>query len=226
MNTTQWHAGLPVSRAGAPVESARAAMIMLHGRGAMAADILFLANELDVSHVAVLAPQAANATWYPNRFIAPVATNEPWLTSALDVVDGLVQSLAAGGIDAAHVFVLGFSQGGCLALEYAALHPRRYAGVIGLSSGLIENGDQLRAYTGSLAGTPVLLGCSDVDFHIPVARVERTATVLAGLGAAVDKRIYPGMDHTINRDEIAAIRAMIATVLHSGNRSEDSVDTE
>jgi predicted esterase len=202
-----------VSRAGAPLESARAAMLMLHGRGAMAADILFLANELDVSRVAVLAPQAANSTWYPNRFIAPVATNEPWLTSALQVVDGLVQELAASGLGAERVCVLGFSQGGCLALEYAARHPRRYAGVIGLSSGLIENGDQPRTYSGSLAGTPVLLGCSDVDFHIPVTRVERTAEVLTGLGAAVDKRIYPGMDHTINRDEINAIRQMIAAVV-------------
>ena len=161
----------------------------------------------------VLAPQAANATWYPNRFIAPVASNEPWLTSALQVVDGLVQMLAEGGLGAERVFVLGFSQGGCLALEYAARHPRRYAGVIGLSAGLIENGDQPRVYSGSLAGTPVLLGCSDVDFHIPVTRVDRTASVLADLGAAVDKRIYPGMDHTINRDEISAINALIAQVM-------------
>ena len=212
MSANQLHAGLPVRHAGAPLEAARAAMIMLHGRGAMAEDILFLANELDVSQVAVLAPQAANATWYPKRFVAPVAPHEPWLTSALQVVDGLVQTLAEGDIDAERVFILGFSQGGCLALEYAARHPRRYAGVIGLSSGLIENGDQPRTYAGSLAGTPVLLGCSDVDFHIPLTRVERTADVLTGLGAAVDKRIYPGMDHTINRDEIAAIRAMMAAV--------------
>lgn len=213
MSTDKLHAGLPVSRGGAPVDEARAALIMLHGRGALARDILFLANELDVSRVALLAPQAANSTWYPNRFIAPVATNEPWLTSALQVVDGLLQSLAEAGIGSEQVFVLGFSQGGCLALEYVARHPRRYAGVIGLSSGLIENGDQPRSYAGSLAGTPVLLGCSDVDFHIPLARVDRTAQVLGQLGAAVDKRIYPGMDHTINRDEINAIRAMIDQVV-------------
>lgn len=213
MSADRLHAGLPVSRGGAAVDEARAALIMLHGRGAMARDILFLANELDVSRVALLAPQAANSTWYPNRFIAPVATNEPWLTSALQVVDDLVASLGARGLGADRVFVLGFSQGGCLALEYVARHPRRYAGVIGLSSGLIENGDQPRTYAGSLAGTPVLLGCSDVDFHIPLARVDRTAQVLGQLGAAVDKRIYPGMDHTINRDEIDAIRAMIDQVV-------------
>ncbi len=206
------HQGIPVARYGADAVAATAAMIMIHGRGATAEDILYLAHELDAPDVAFLAPQAANATWYPNRFIAPVAANEPWLSSALQVVDELVGSLVAAGIAHDKIFLLGFSQGGCLATEYAARNPRRYAGVIGLSSGLIENGDQPRAYMGTLDGTPVLLGCSDVDFHIPLARVERTAQIFANLGAAVDTRIYPGMDHTVNQDEIDAVQHLIERI--------------
>ena len=206
------HQGMPVARFGADVAAASAAVIMIHGRGASAEDILYLAHELDAPDVAFLAPQAANATWYPNRFIAPVAANEPWLSSALQVVDDLIGSLVAAGIAHDKIFLLGFSQGGCLATEYAARNPRRYAGVIGLSSGLIENGDQPRAYTGTLDGTPVLLGCSDVDFHIPLARVERTAQIFADLGAAVDTRIYPGMDHTVNQDELDAVQHLIERI--------------
>lgn len=214
--TQIYHQKMPLIQYGTQVGDATAAMIMLHGRGATAQDILYLAQEFHAPKAAFLAPQAANNTWYPNRFMAPVATNEPWLSSALQVIDDLVASLFATGLAYEHIFLLGFSQGGCLATEYAARNPRRYAGVIGLSAGLIENGDQPRAYTGSLAGTPVLLGCSDVDFHIPVARVERTAHLLTELGAAVDKRIYPGMGHTINRDEMEAIQKLLdGAVVHT-----------
>lgn len=184
-------------------------MILLHGRGATAEDILGLAQEFDVPATAFIAPQAANATWYPNRFIAPVASNEPWLTSALDVVDGLVNQLLAAGLPASRIFLLGFSQGGCLALEYAARHPQRYGGVIGLSAALIENGDQPRTYAGSLEGTPVFLGCSDADFHIPAARVDRSAQLLRALGGDVDQRIYPGLGHTVNRDELDAVQQLL-----------------
>jgi len=211
------HHGMPMARYGAEVAAATAAMIMLHGRGATAADILYLAHELNAPDVAFLAPQAANATWYPNRFIAPVAANEPWLSSALRVVDNLVASLVASDVPHERIFLLGFSQGGCLATEYAARHPRRYAGVIGLSSGLIEHGDQPRIYTGTLDGTPVLLGCSDVDFHIPLARVKRTAQVFADLGARVDTRIYPGMGHTVNQDEIDAVQRLIDALQQHGH---------
>ena len=209
MTQTTLHQGMPVVHYGAKVETATAAMILLHGRGATAQDILALARELRAPHVAFLAPQAANATWYPNRFIAPVASNEPWLSSALAVVDGLVASLVSAGIPHERIILLGFSQGGCLATEYAARQPHRYAAVVGLSAGLIENGDQPRSYAGSLDATPVLLGCSDVDFHIPLARVERTAQIFTTLGAAVDKRIYPGMGHTVNQDEIDAIQRLL-----------------
>jgi predicted esterase len=207
------HRGLPIHTAGVPLAQAQAAMILLHGRGAAPRDILLLAQEWPVASVAYLAPEAANSTWYPNRFIAPVATNEPWLTSALGAIDDAMQAAAAGGIVPARTILLGFSQGGCLALEYAARHPQRYGAVAGLSAGLIENGDKSRTYTGSLGGTPVFLGCSDVDFHIALARVERTAVVLAELGGDVDKRIYPSMGHTVNRDEIDAVRGLITRAL-------------
>lgn len=204
---------MPVAHYGAKIEQAAAAMIMVHGRGATAQDILYLAHEFQAPQVAFFAPQAANNTWYPNRFVAPVATNEPWLSSALQVLDDLIASLVGAGMTHRRIFLLGFSQGGCLATEYAARNPRRYAGVIGLSAGLIEHGDQPRTYTGSLEGTPVLLGCSDVDFHIPVTRVERTARLFQELGATVDLRIYPGMGHTVNQDEIDAIQHLLDGVI-------------
>jgi phospholipase/carboxylesterase len=207
------HRGLPVIAAGAPLALARVAMVMVHGRGASARDILMLAQEWQVAEIAYLAPQAANGTWYPNRFVAPVAANEPWLSSALACVGDVLQQVASAGIAAEQTLLLGFSQGGCLALEYAARHPQRYGGVVGLSAGLIENGDKPRTYTGSLAGTPVVLGCSDIDYHIPLERVERSAEMLAGLGAQVDKRIYPNLGHTVNRDEVAAVQQLLERVL-------------
>lgn len=207
------HEGASILTAGAALAEARAAMILVHGRGASAQDILGLAAEWRAPGVAFLAPQAANGTWYPNRFLAPVASNEPWLSSALTLLDSLLAQAAAAGIAAERTLLLGFSQGGCLALEYGARNPRRYGGLIGLSAGLIENGDQPRSYSGSLAGVPVLLGCSDVDFHIPLERVERTAERLSHMGAEVDKRIYRNLGHTVNRDEIAAVQQMIDEVL-------------
>jgi phospholipase/carboxylesterase len=198
-----------VFAAGAPLATARAAMIMLHGRGASAQDILSLASEFDPGDVVYLAPQAATSQWYPNRFIAPVASNEPWLSSALARVEELIAQVAAAGVPIVRTALLGFSQGACLALEFAARHPQRYGGVFGLSGALIENGDRPRAYAGSLDGAPLLLGCSDVDVHIPVERVHRTAELFTQLNATVTKRIYPGMGHTVNEDEIAFIAATL-----------------
>jgi phospholipase/carboxylesterase len=205
------HEQQPILHHGAALAQARAAMIMIHGRGASAEDILSLSAEFAQPDVAYLAPQAAGHTWYPNRFIAPVATNEPHLGSALATLDALVAHVA-GSVPHERVLLLGFSQGACLALEYAARHPRRYGGVIALSGALIENGDQPRDYSGALAGTPVFLGCSDVDAHIPLTRVRRSTQVLQALGATVTERIYPGMGHTVNADELTFVRELLAGV--------------
>jgi predicted esterase len=168
-----------------------------------------LAREIDAPGVACLAPQAAGRTWYPLSFLSPLPDNEPGITSGLGVLAGLVAMLTAQGIPTNRIALLGFSQGACLSLEFAARHPQRFAAVIGLSGGLIGPPGTPRDYPGSLDRTPVFLGCSDVDPHIPLARVHESADVFRRMGAAVDERIYAGMGHTINDDELAAVRALI-----------------
>jgi predicted esterase len=159
--------------------------------------------------LAFLAPQAAGHTWYPLSFLSPLERNEPWLTSALGTLERLVSTLESQGIPSQRIGLLGFSQGACLSLEFAARHPRHYAAVIAFSGGLIGPPGTPRTYTGSLAGTPVFLGCSDVDPHIPVDRVRESAAVLKEMHASVDTRIYPGMGHTINQDELTVARALL-----------------
>lgn len=204
------HDGQPIVHYGAPLESARLAAIFAHGRGASAEDILGLAPELRADDVAYLAPQAADRTWYPYSFLSPIPRNEPWLTSALGTLAKLVASLGQQGFGPERIVLLGFSQGACLSLEFAARNPRRYAGVIGFSGGLIGPPGTPRDYPGSLAGTPIFLGCSDIDAHIPLERVHETTVVLRRMGATVDERIYKGMGHTINADELQAARAALA----------------
>ncbi len=203
--TPDVHAGQPLRHAGRPLAEAGAAMILVHGRGATAESILELADYLPHPQMAYLAPQAAGQTWYPHSFLAPVPQNEPYLSSALARLEGLL-----AGIPPERVVWVGFSQGACLAAEFVARHGQRYGGVLLFSGGLIGPPGTPRDYEGTLAGTPVLLGCSDRDAHIPLARVEETAEVLARLGAAVDKRIYPCLGHTINDDEIRAAAALVA----------------
>ncbi|MFM8320843.1 MAG: alpha/beta hydrolase [Chloroflexota bacterium] len=203
------HQGQPVLAGGAPLTQARRAMVMFHGRGANAADILGLAGALHAPGMAFLAPQARANTWYPNRFLAPTAGNQPWLDSALQLGDDLLAQIAAAGIPAEQTYLLGFSQGACLALEYAARRPQRYAGVFGLSGGLIGSPQEIEQHHDGLNGTPVLLGCSDIDPHIPLERVQRSAAVLERLGAQVTLRIYPGMGHIVNQDEIEVIQARL-----------------
>jgi predicted esterase len=203
------HAGQPVLHQGPPLASARLAVILLHGRGASAEDILGLAGEFRFADIAYLAPRAEGRTWYPNSFLAPISTNEPGISSGLRVVAGLVDMAAQHGRPPESVVVLGFSQGACLALEFAARHARRYAGVAGLSGGLIGPPGTPRNYRGSMDGTPVFLGCSDLDAHVPVERVRESADVFRSLNASVDARIYPGMGHTINQDELESVRALL-----------------
>lgn len=206
------HQTQPVLSLGAPLERAKAAMILIHGRGASAESILTLTSEFDAPDLAYLAPQADGYTWYPNSFLAPVASNEPGITNGMQTIDNLMAHLAEHGLSSEQVILLGFSQGACLSLEYAARHAKRYAGVVALSGGLIGADDTPRDYVGSLAETPVFLGCSDVDFHIPVGRVHESAEIMANLGGAVTKRIYPNMGHTVNQDELDFVRELLQSL--------------
>ncbi len=203
------HDDRPVYWAGAPIERAKAGAILVHGRGAGAHDILGLVPEIDEGDVAYAAPDAAGSTWYPYSFLAPIADNEPGISSGLRVIDGLVALFANAGIASERVLLLGFSQGACLTLEYVARHARRFGGVAGLSGGLIGPPGTPRDYAGSLAQTPVFLGCSDVDPHVPKERVRESADVLGRMGGAVTMRLYARMAHTINDDEIAAVREIL-----------------
>ena len=212
------HRGQPVLTVGRPLAEAAAAVVLVHGRGASAADILTLVPELDRPDLAYLAPQAADHTWYPYSFLSPLEQNEPWLSSALALLADTLQRIADGGIAAEKTVLLGFSQGACLSLEFAARNPRRYGGVIAFSGGLIgPSGMQRGGFTGPdepgpLAGTPVLLGCSDRDPHVPVLRVEESAQILATLGADVTARIFPGLEHTINDEELELARGLLAAL--------------
>jgi predicted esterase len=201
-----------VIAAGAPLAEAKAAVILVHGRGATAESMLPLADAFGVSDIAYLVPQATGNTWYPYPFTAPLQANEPWLSSALALIGALIAKLDEKGFPAERVGLVGFSQGACLSCEFAARNARRYGFVAALTGGLIGPDGTPRDYTGSLAGTPVFLGSSDVDPHVPLERVHETAAVLGGLGAEVDERIYPGMAHIVNDDEIAAVKALLAVL--------------
>ncbi len=211
------HQGQPALSAGEPLAGAHAAMVMVHGRGASAESILTLAGEFNQPGFTYLAPQAAGGTWYPNRFLAPTASNEPWLSSALTAVDQTVAQIIAAGVPYERIMLLGFSQGACLALEYAARNAKRYGGVVGLSGGLIGADGEPRHDSGNFAGTPIFLGCSDVDFHISKARVQHAADTLRAMGGEVTMRLYPSMDHTVNQDEIEFVHEMMQTLIEVQN---------
>jgi predicted esterase len=203
------HRDQPVRLAGEALIDAQVAVILAHGRGAQAEDILTLVPLLITPGAAFLAPQASGNAWYPNRFMEPIQSNEPWLSSALAFIDRTLAQILEAGIPAERTLLLGFSQGACLILEYAARNARRYGGLAGLSGGLIGPEGTPRNYRGSLDGTPVFLGCSDVDFHIPKERVDETAVVMRRLGGQVTKRLYPNMDHMVNDDEVAFVKGML-----------------
>ncbi|CAN5776997.1 dienelactone hydrolase family protein [soil metagenome] len=186
---------------------------MVHGRGGSAEDILPLTREVGAPGFAYLAPQAAGHTWYPYSFLMPVEQNEPYLSSALATIDRVLGQVAEAGIPAGRTVLLGFSQGACLASEFVARNARCYGGLIVFSGGLIGSDVAARDYPGSLDGTPVFIGCSDVDAHIPEKRVRETAAVFEHLGGDVDMRIYPGMGHNINQDELRAAKVIVTAVM-------------
>ncbi|MBM3817613.1 MAG: phospholipase [Acidimicrobiia bacterium] len=209
MDSNHPHGNQPVLHAGAPLADARLVAILVHGRGASAEDIIGLAGEFSARDIAYLAPQASGGAWYPYSFLAPLEQNEPFLPSALRRLDELVGDVERQGVPPGRVAVMGFSQGACLSLEFAARHARRYAAVVAFSGGLIGPPGTARDYAGAFDGTPVFIGCSDVDAHIPLDRVQESAEVFRRMGAAVDERIYPRMGHTIVRDELLAVDALL-----------------
>ncbi|MDP2479466.1 MAG: dienelactone hydrolase family protein [Candidatus Palauibacterales bacterium] len=203
------HAPPRVLLGGEAPERARAAAVLCHGRGGRPEDMQGLRRELNVPGVTFVAPGAAGSTWYPLPFIAPLEYNEPYLSSALALLGAVVAELERRGVPAERQLLLGFSQGGCLALEYAVRNARRYGAVAGLSAGLIGPSGTRWDFGGDLESTPVLLGCGDPDPHIPRDRLEETASVLGERGADVDLRVYSGLGHTVNRDELRAARALL-----------------
>lgn len=206
------HQGIEPLYHGVPVPEASAAIILIHGRGASPESMIPLAEALASPGTAVILPRAAGNVWYPQRFIAPIEANEPYLSSALQVVADTVRVVEDAGIAPDRLVIGGFSQGACLASDFAARFPRRYGGVLVFSGGLIGPPGTPFQFDGDLRGTPVLVGCSDTDFHIPVERVHETTRTLSQLGGEVTERIYPGMGHTINEDEIDLARRIVSSV--------------
>lgn len=216
---TDPHAGQETLEGGAPLAAARAAVILIHGRGSTALNILRLKDAIDPGDVAFLAPQAAGNTWYPYPFTAPLRMNEPYLGSALKRIDDLVSRIEADGVPAARILIAGFSQGACLSLEYVARTERRLGGVAALSGGLIGPPDLAREpRAGAMAGLPVFIGCGDLDAHIGLDAIERSAVFFEAAGADVDLRIYQGMPHMIVQDELDAVQAMLAGIAAAGTR--------
>ncbi len=207
------HLTQPVATTGATLEEASAGLILLHGRGATAVDILSLSTHLDYPGLAYLAPQAEGYSWYPYRFIAPVEQNEPYLSAALSKIDEISKEIESQGIPTEKIFIGGFSQGACLAAEYVIRNPRRYGGLIVFSGGYIGPLNMKRQPNGDLKGMPAFLGCSDFDPHIPLERIKETTALLQAMGAQVTEKIYPDMGHTIIDDEIEQARAVISKSL-------------
>lgn len=210
------HSGQPVLHTGADLSAADAVMIALHGRGAGAYDILGLAQMAARPNWAILAPQAVGATWYPLSFLSPVVNNEPHLSSALALVEDILEGVVAAGTPQERVLLMGFSQGACLSSEAAARIGGRWGGVAAFSGGLIGHVVDRARYADSLEGTPVFLGCSDVDPHIPASRVLDTEALLSELGAQVTAQLYPGLPHTVNEDELAHLRRLMNDVAEDG----------
>jgi len=207
------HQNMKAKTYGAPLSRAKAAMIMIHGRGATAESMFSLADEFAQPDFHYVAPQAQNHTWYPYSFLQKKENNQPGLSSGLQQIYNLLKQTIDGGIPAEKIILLGFSQGACLATEYAARHPQKLCGVVGFSGGLIGPQIDTSLYSGSMENTTVFLGCSNVDPHIPKERVDVTEEVFESLNGDVTKSIYPGMPHTVNEDEIKTVKGMMAELL-------------
>ncbi len=206
---SQLHAPEVRAQVGAPLEEAKAATVLVHGRGDSAHGILGLATVVQAPGVAFLAPEARHNVWYPHSFLAPPQQNEPWLSSALSALDAVVSTATASGVPRDRIALLGFSQGACLVTEYAAREGGRFGGVVALSGGLIGDVVDRGRYASSLDGTKAFFGCSDVDPYIPVERVKESAALYRDLGAAVEERIYPGFTHSVNQDEVDWWQALL-----------------
>lgn len=199
---------------GVPIEQADKALIMLHGRGGTADDILSISQYLNLAGFALIAPQATNRTWYPYSFLAPAKENEPWLSSAVEVVGETVEKVLNAGIAAERIYFLGFSQGACLTLEFTARNARRYGGIVAFTGGLIGDEIDTSKYKGDFEQTPVLLSTGDPDAHVPVDRVMASAEYIKGMNASVVEKVYPGKSHSISMKEID-----LANQLIFGNKS-------
>jgi phospholipase/carboxylesterase len=209
------HFEAEITTAGAKLRNAAGAMVLLHGRGASSEDILGLGTEIAPSQMALVAPQASGNSWYPYSFLAPVEQNEPWLSSALHLVETLVLRCAAEGVPAERVVLCGFSQGACLATEFVARHPRRYGALIAFTGGLIGPAGSDLHHEGRLEGMPALLSSGDPDPHVPWARVEESASLLRTMGAAVETQRWPGRPHTVTPQEVAMARGMLGQAVHA-----------
>jgi phospholipase/carboxylesterase len=207
------HANMPVAHAGHELIGARCAVILLHGRGSSAEDILGLADSFYDEQIAFIAPQAANNTWYPNSFLAPIKQNEPWLSSGIAKVEGLIQNCVAAGIQRSRVAVCGFSQGACLATESVARHPAHYGALIAFTGGLVGPSDLELQHDGSLTGMRALFSSGDPDPHVPWSRVEASARELERMGAQVELLRHAGRPHTIVNNELDVARPLILSLL-------------
>ncbi|PYU24582.1 MAG: phospholipase [Acidobacteria bacterium] len=212
-NADDPHRDQPVLQRGAALNSAMGAVVLLHGRGSSAEDILGLAQEFDLPELAYLAPEAAEHTWYPYSFLSPIELNQPWLDSALNLVAETLQRAITAGIERPKIAIVGFSQGACLAMEFVARNAARYGGLVAFTGGLIGPPGARFVYSGELSGTACFLGAGDRDPHVPWKRVEETASVLSGLGAVVTLRRYPGLPHTINEDEIDHAKTILRRLI-------------
>jgi phospholipase/carboxylesterase len=209
-NADDPHGNQPILQRGRALDSAKGAVILVHGRGASAADILSLVDDLDFPELAYLAPDAAGHTWYPYSFMAPIEQNQPWLNSALSLLAEAVERATAAGTPRHKVAFVGFSQGACLATEFVARNAARYGGLVAFTGGLIGPPGMKFNYSGELSGTPCFLGAGDPDPHVPWARVEESASVLSALGGVVTLRRYPGLPHTISQDEVEQAKDILS----------------